>query len=260
MTAYLNSKLAIWFAFHGTSSFGSGRPEVKQAELLKLPFPSEKIRGENEKVVEEKILRIIKKIETNSSTLISSSNDLDLYLAQIDELIYKYFGLSKEEITVIEDTVDYIIPASQPHQNTIPYIWGASELRNREEYANTLTSELKKWIDIDSVISIRLAGKNEDFALLELSLDDIQVKSGQKYLESDLEIGASITKLLDVASIELPGNFTLIPDFRLFIGNKLYLIKPLNRQYWMKSSALEDADSIAMDLQSHLNVAEGSNY
>ena len=41
----------------------------------------------------------------------------------IDTLIYQYFGLSDDEISIVEDTVNYIIPASQLHQNTIPHIW-----------------------------------------------------------------------------------------------------------------------------------------
>ncbi len=32
LTAVLNSRLALWFAFHGTASFGTERPEVQQAE------------------------------------------------------------------------------------------------------------------------------------------------------------------------------------------------------------------------------------
>ena len=40
LTALLNSRLIAWFAFHGTASFGSERPEVQQADLLTLPFPS----------------------------------------------------------------------------------------------------------------------------------------------------------------------------------------------------------------------------
>lgn len=257
LTAYLNSKLAIWFTFHGTSSFGSGRPEVQQAELLKLPFPSGNILNENDKTIEKTILNIIKEFEENSEMLISPSNDISFYLDQIDSLIYKYFGLSDEEILVIEDTVDYIIPASQPHQNTIPYVWGATDLSNRTEYVNALIFELNKWLDTESGISAQLVGKSEDFALLELSLDDSQTKREQKYFELDSDMEASITKLLDATHIELPGNFTLRPDFRLFIENKLYLIKPLSRQYWMKSSALEDAGAIALDLQSYLNPAEG---
>ena len=40
LTAILNSRVAVWYAFHGTASFGSDRPEVQQADLLHLPFPS----------------------------------------------------------------------------------------------------------------------------------------------------------------------------------------------------------------------------
>ena len=260
LTAYLNSKLAIWFAFHGTSSFGSGRPEVQQAELLKLPFPFENQSDTNSKAIEKEVLGVIKKFEAYSSEFTLSNDDADFYLTKIDLLMYKYFGLSDEEISIIEDTVDYIIPASQPHQNSIPDIWRATELKHRKEYASTLVSELEKWLDIDTGVSARLVGKNEDFALLELSLGDLQTGSDHKYLELDSDMGFSIAKLMDAAYVDLPGNFTLTPDFKLFFDNKLYLVKPLNRQYWMKSSALEDADSIALDLQLHLNAAEGSNH
>ena len=38
LTAILNSRIAVWYAFHGTASFGSDRPEVQQADLLRLPI------------------------------------------------------------------------------------------------------------------------------------------------------------------------------------------------------------------------------
>ena len=40
LAALLNSRVAAWYAFHGTASFGSERPEVKQSGLVHLPFPS----------------------------------------------------------------------------------------------------------------------------------------------------------------------------------------------------------------------------
>ena len=39
-----------------------------------------------------------------------------------------------------------------------------------------------------------------------------------------------------------------MPDFRIFIGNHLYLVKPTQKRFWLKSSALADADAIALDL------------
>ena len=43
--------------------------------------------------------------------------------------------------------------------------------------------------------------------------------------------------------------FQLVPDFRLFTGKSLYLVKPLQRRFWLRSAAIADADAMAMDLQ-----------
>ena len=49
----------------------------------------------------------------------------------------------------------------------------------------------------------------------------------------------------------LPGNFQLMPDFRIFGGSDLYLVKPMQRRFWLRSSALADASAIALDLQDY---------
>lgn len=255
LTAYLNSKLALWFAFHGTASFGSGRPEVKQSELLKLPFPSSKTLDDAGKEIEKEIVQVIDGFKGKSSKILSSEDEVQYSLEKVDFLIYQYFGLSDEEISIVEDTVNYIIPASQPHQNTVPYIWGTTNKDNREEYARSLVSELENWLDLSEGVTACLLGKSEDFGLLELTIANSNNNENIEYQETQLDLKEVIKKLANSANIELPGNFTLIPDFRLFIENKLYLVKPLSKLHWMKSSALEDADAIAMDIQSYL-VAE----
>ena len=40
-----------------------------------------------------------------------------------------------------------------------------------------------------------------------------------------------------------------MPDLRVFVGNCLYLIKPMQTRFWLRSTALADADGIALDLQ-----------
>ncbi|MCU7967117.1 MAG: hypothetical protein KZQ74_07975 [gamma proteobacterium symbiont of Bathyaustriella thionipta] len=47
---------------------------------------------------------------------------------------------------------------------------------------------------------------------------------------------------------DLPGNFQLIPDLRIFIDDILYIVKPRKRRFWLGSTALADADAIASDL------------
>jgi hypothetical protein len=61
-----------------------------------------------------------------------------------------------------------------------------------------------------------------------------------------------IDNIVNSAKYELPGNFNLIPDLKIFIENKLYLIKPLQLSHWMESSAIEDANSISLELQTYI--------
>lgn len=253
LTAYLNSKLAIWFAFHGTASFGSSRPEVSQIELLKLPFPFLVEQGcDKNGIVEKEIITLMESYRKTNSELFKPTDYVESTLLKLDVLIYKYFGLSEEEIKVIEDTVEYIIPASQPHQNTFPQLWAATNFNQREKYSHRLVQELRHWLEPNCDVSIELKGKNQDFALLEISLINSHMKSDISYCENNSDMKSLIDNIVNSAKYELPGNFNLIPDLKIFIENKLYLIKPLQLSHWMESSAIEDANSISLELQTYI--------
>ena len=100
------------------------------------------------------------------------------------------------------------------------------------------------WLDKDASISVVLEARNEDLALLHLQL----VERQEPYIERDEQsIGEALRRLGAHVEMPLPGNFQLVPDFRLFIDNSLYLIKPLQRRFWLKSAAIADADAIAAD-------------
>jgi len=47
----------------------------------------------------------------------------------------------------------------------------------------------------------------------------------------------------------IDGNFQIMPDLRVFAGESLYLIKPMQLRFWLRSTALADADAIALELQ-----------
>jgi hypothetical protein len=73
-----------------------------------------------------------------------------------------------------------------------------------------------------------------------------------------LIVGNSLTDVLarisDHIHQPLDGNFQATPDLRVFVGNNLYLIKPMQQRFWLKSTALADADAIAMDLQDAIEL------
>lgn len=248
LTALLNSRVAIWYAFHGTASFGSDRPEVKQAELLKLPFPSpaDLPNPDQAEQASMKLIAIVEAANASASGQFSLTNDDSNTLRELDRLTYEYFCLSKDEIALIDDAVDLILPALQPHEGAFPNLWKAPTGPERKAYATMLLESIGAWFPRGTSITACLEAFSSDLAILCLSLDG----TGTTYLEA---ANGSIAEVLGRISNHirqpLDGNFQLIPDLRVFVGKRLYLIKPMQMRFWMRSAALADADAIALDLQ-----------
>ena len=250
LTALLNSRLIVWFAFHGTGSFGSDRPIVHQSELLRLPFPSPDDMPERRrsKSAENALVSLIDQmIDSAGGPFRLQTSEKDVF-RKLDRLAYEFFCLSDEEITLVDDTVEKIIPAVQPSQGSFPEIWKPSDHNDRQTYADTLVRSMTEWFDRDCAVGVRLEARNDDLAILCLSLQEAQVKP--EYIEeNDRSVGDALTNLFEHIHQPFPGNFQLMPDFRIFIGNNLYLVKPTQKRFWLKSTALADADAIALDLQ-----------
>ena len=260
LTALLNSRLVSWFAFHAAASFGSERPEVKQAELLGFPFPSPEDMPERgrSRSAEDALVSLIDREMESASSDFQLQNQRDGVFEDIDHYAYEFFCLSDEEITLVEDTVEKIIPAVQPSQSSFPDIWKPSSHDDRQTYADTLVRKMNKWFDDGLTVRVRLEAHNEDLSVLRLSLH--KKRTNSQYVENE---SASLEKVLSKlfrAMPHLPGNFQLIPDLRIFIGSDLYLVKPSQKRFWMKSVALSDAHSIALDLHDAVSSRNGEGH
>ena len=250
LTALLNSRLIAWFAFHGTASFGSERPEVQQAELLTLPFPSpdDMPQRERSEAAENALVALIDWLIDSATEPFDLREDERTILEKIHHLTCEFFCLSDEEVILVDDTVERIIPSIQPRRNRYPDIWEPADREDRQSYAEALIRSMAEWFDPDCTIGIRLEARNADLAVLRLTLED--GRKGAEYAEEDnRSVGAVLARLSEHVHQPLPGNFQLMPDFRIFVGSLLYLVKPTRRRFWLRSAALADADAIALDLQ-----------
>ena len=251
LTALLNSKLILWFAFHGTASFGSDRPEVQQAELLRLPFPSPDDmpdRNRSQSSANALVSLIDKAIEATRTRPFALQSPESGTFRELDRLAYEFFCLTDKEITLVDDTVEKIIPAVQPSKGSFPDIWQPAEQKDRQAYATVLVRNMAEWLDRDCSVGIKLEARNNDLAVLRLTLKEGRSKTG--YTEAnDRSVGDALAELSRHINQPLSGNFQLMPNFRIFIGNNLYLVKPVQKRFWLQSTALADAEAIALDLQ-----------
>jgi hypothetical protein len=255
LTALLNSKVAAWFAFHGTASFGSERPEVKQSELLRLPFPAADDLPEPSRaqIAADKLIALIDAAVgklSNSFTLNSSDNPIP---AELDKWAYEYFCLSDDEIILIEDTIDRVVPAVQPHQGSYPDLWKQPTTSERQKYAATLMRSVDDWLQTGTHLRASLEAKNGDLGVLRLELSGNNTAPAYSENQSAL-VDDALSRIMQHIHQPLEGNFQLMPDLRVFIGTNLYLVKPMQRRFWLRSTALADADAIAADLQQAIDI------
>ena len=259
LTAVLNSKLLFWYAFHGTASFGSDRPEIKQAEFLRLPFPApsdlhQRGRSETAGAALASLIDDARRLARGRFSLRASDEGP---LRELDSLCYTYFGLGEEEIALVEDAVNEVIPCTQPHIGGSIDLWRPAAQGDRQAYASMLVRSMVPWLDEDAGISVVLAARNEDLALLHVRL--VERRSEEPYRErNDQAIGEALRRVAAQVHIPLPGNFQLVPDFRLFVGNSLYLVKPLQRRFWLRSAAIADADAMAMDIHDAIGFGDSA--
>lgn len=255
ITALLNSRVAIWYAFHGTASYGSDRPEVQQAELLKLPFPSPEDLPDKAKAEKaaQALVDLVEAAERQANQTFALDEDESDVLEEIDRLSYEYFCLSEDEIVLIDDTAEFILPAVQPREGANPTLWGAPGPSQRRDYADALTRSLKNWFHEGGVVSAHLEASSGDLGILCLSLNREEAPYSER---TDSSITEALERIAGHIHLPLDGNFQLMPDFRVFIGQNLYLIKPMQLRFWLRSTGLADADAIAMDLQDASEIGQ----
>ena len=93
---------------------------------------------------------------------------------------------------------------------------------------------MAEWFDPDCTIGIRLEARNADLAVLRLTLGGTDGRKFGYTEKNKGSVGAVLAKLSEHVHQPLPGNFQLMPDFRIFVGDHLYLVKPARRRFWLR--------------------------
>ncbi|MDO8981330.1 MAG: N-6 DNA methylase, partial [Afipia sp.] len=237
LSALLNSRVAVWYAFHGTASFGSERPEVKQSGLVHLPFPMPGDLPEPQRAnaAAKKLIALVDREIGKVKAPFAMDEDDETMLSEIDRWAYEYFCLSDDEIILIEDMVERVLPAVQPHQGSFPELWKAPTEEERREYVATLVRGVHDWLQTGTQLNASLEAKNADLGILRLSLRG-DGKEQPYAEESSVLVGDSLAKIMTNIHQPIAGNFQLMPDLRIFVEKNLYLVKPMQRRFWLRST------------------------
>ena len=250
LTAVLNSKLAAWFYFHTTASFGADRPKVHQQQVLELPFPEPDhlSHPKQAKLAARQIVEILDALLARKDEVLLSEDWMRPYIERANRLVYEYYGLSDEEVVIIEDCVKTIIPSVQPHRESHPPLFSDSTRDERFAYAQILVDVLTRWTDRDTHVSVRLWDGDLSWSVIGLQIDGDSLPSTVAVERQTSALRQTLSRVMAAVPRRQSRNLELEPNLKVFIDDSLYLVKPSGRRYWLRSTALNDADEVAGEM------------
>jgi len=252
LTAYLRSPLALWLQLLLSSSVASERPKLHIDEAMDWPFwPLD--RHPNPKLalsIMERVGHIFSELPDPKYLILGSTPDRRQL--ELDQCVYQYFGLTVEEIRIIEELAEYAGPSLQP--TSVNYKALARPIRRppseeqAQRYCQVLAGALTKWRDATGgeghISASAWTGQTVPIGAAVLTLG-----TAANRRVADDTIAEELVAAYDRLA-RAPGDDLLtIPDLALVDGPRIFLIKPLIARFWLERSAIEDASRLALQLQ-----------
>ncbi len=269
LAVYVRSKLAKYFLFNVAANWGTERDKMLLTELLSLPLPlpgCDYVPATADKIL-KKIAQRVKALKRRMLTTQPDADDVlahqqwtdnrrreteDLQL-ELDPLVFEYFGLIDQEIALVEDCVDIVIPSATPASLSAELRTRAPIQKNNYEnysgglssYAETLGNTLNEWAgQSQSDVRVSISGgvhKASDMACLtaELTADP---QPFREVTPSD-ETFLSVARLAESSSSR-SGCLDYLRGIIAFDGTFIHIFKPTALIGWTRTAALNDAAEI----------------
>jgi hypothetical protein len=239
LSIILSSSFAAWFFLMTASEFGVWKRRLLTRDVGILPIPDIPALVNSE--TGAKMLALAKRLKTSEIT----KNDW----SQLDSLTHDAYGLDAADQIVIQDGLlraEWQWDEGRKHASCPATI--DDDLR---PYANVFLSAINAWLSVSKKRSM----KAEIFdlpTLAPLRVVRFMLRQGPQLPavevvrpQGDL---ASVLRAIG-SKLNVPIATSLVGqrELRVHSQDEVVLIKPAARRYWMKISALEDADAIVAE-------------
>ncbi len=257
LVAYINSKLAEYYHFLTSTSWGVERGTVIQREYLNMPF----IIPDKTDIRLQRILDYLKKIEIllgdEISIIVSDKKQkLEKYKTEIDKLVYELHGLHSIEQQLIEDTLNYGIEFFNWSKRKTRKPKGAKPVKPPSEkmlkdYAQTFVQTTASIMQIKNQTLNANLYKN-GAPLTVVSFEIVDEGEGQT-IQTITHPDAMRSKLRELDQFILEQqtpSMYIRRHVRIYDGDQISLVRPSEQRFWTQSQARVDADAFLAELSS----------
>ncbi len=273
LSVYAQSRLAAYFQYHTSGSWGIERTEVRLHELLQLPFPKPENMGMNKKKAQQIVKKIAlkvrafkKRLEELHQEYEDTQNGITLHGDTFDEarqrkseklskelepFVYEYFGLTKEEIALVEDTYEIYEKSTTPeHYNKAIKTLDKTTMNDRLQYSKWLCSTLNNWIleawqpDRPSFFFFAESTQFNKLGQVLITLCKTKIKKNSIERDSKSKEILNALKRISNASISERGSLIYLRGIVFAENDKIHILKPDMLGKWTRTAALNDAQDL----------------
>jgi SAM-dependent methyltransferase len=255
LAAFLDSSLARYFLFHSAANWGMERSKVHLKELLRVPFPLPEDTEEPQRarsIVQEVAARMERGLTQIEEPRANRAVIVDKLRQHLQPLIYEYFGVDELEEVLIEDTLQLWMKSATPrrpsrHSWSGPPTLQLSKTEHRDQYLVLLQKVLNGWIGggRQHVAASATMPGEAGLGLIKLSLEESRGRPPEVTQDQADSALKEVLGLLRKELMDRQGSvLALARGLKVFQGRDLYFAKPLERRFWSRTAALNDADAI----------------
>jgi hypothetical protein len=253
LTVYLRTPMGLWLLLLLSSSVASERPKLHLREALDWPFWPIKSHPapEKAKAILTEVDKLLTSVEASDELL--QPHRWDEVREQANALVYAYFGLTGDEVAMIVELSTLAGAALQPsslrHQSLMKPLRQAPSHELMQDYARALSKTLGEWRDVTGGTGkmhvATWTGRSVPLGAAVLTVGDA-APVDRFADDSIIEILSAALQRVTAYSTE---TLLTIPDIAIVDGNRIFLVKPLVTRFWMRRCAVEDANRLALQLQ-----------
>jgi hypothetical protein len=246
LSTFLNSKLASYFLFLTSSSWGIERERVIPKEILQLPNLCFSLPDDKKEAI----------INCMDEIIALKKQNLPIYSIEtiekkIDTLFYEALDLTANDVVLIEDLINLTLDGFQNKKESRAF--HPTTIDEMQDYSTFLCRSINNFLKFGSTftawITVFPIPPRIPLNIVALRFNKEQV-AGFVEKNTHYDIAKIVKEIEDYTYQEFAESIYYRKYVKYYSGDTIYIIKPNEKRFWSRSSALNEADEIIAEIMS----------
>lgn len=247
LTAFLNSKLSSYYLFLTSMSWGIDIRRVTANDLFKLPgIPFE--------ISKHKLKELANKVDEISFMLkdfISHETEVEKIENEINSIIYDALNLSKRDIFLIEDILKYGIETYHEGGKSPSYYSVNENNDELKAYLEILCEDFNEHFEFSGTTvwaSIWKMPTKNPMRLVAIHFTKEHEAGHVHTFPNSSGLNELINKIDKYSYEKYSASVYFRKVVKYYEGDIIYIIKPNQKRFWSRSQAMQDSNSILLEI------------